>query len=76
MNSDKLKKSLARFGNPLVVKEGIVFTIFITGNGLSKWETVKELQKIALYYSEDKYPNIEAMVNDDNFFLLILKPNS
>ena len=74
MKLDTLKLRLCKFGIPQVVKEGLVFTVLITGKGLEKSETVTAIQELVLDYAVDKYPLIEAVKNEDEFFLIILKP--
>lgn len=74
MTLEDLKMKLCEFGNPQIVKEGIVFSVLITGKGLSKSITVIKLQDLILSYAKQKFPFIEAMRNDEDFFCLILKP--
>lgn len=64
---------LVKYGTIQLIKEGVVFTLLITGTGLSNWATVNEIMKLVTDYTKDKYPNIEAMRNDDSFYCLILK---
>jgi hypothetical protein len=71
---NKLKKTLCVYGDITVLKEGVVFTVFITGKDLYNWEKVNKIQKAVLEYAGDKYPKIEVLKNDDTYFLLILKP--
>lgn len=70
-----LKTKLCKYGALKIVKQGVVFTVMLTGQNLSKWETVHKLQELILEYAGEQYPLIEAMVNDETFFCLILKPN-
>lgn len=74
MTLNRLKQKLTKYGNIQIVKEGFVFSLLITGAGLSKSTVVAEIQNLVLSYAGDKYPMIEAMRNDDTFFCLILKP--
>jgi hypothetical protein len=71
---EKLKLKLLKFGNPRVLKEGLVFTVLITGDKLSNWKNVEEIQRLIIEHTADKYPHIEVLVNDDNFFCMVLKP--
>lgn len=73
MTIEGLKLKLCKFGTPQIVKEGVVFSVLITGSGLSNWTTVSKIQDLILEYAKDKFPFIEAMKNDDGFFCLILK---
>jgi predicted YcjX-like family ATPase len=70
---EELKVKLSEFGNIEVIKEGIVFTLLLTGNGLSKSGVVTKIQTLVLEAVADRFPIIEAMKNTNNFFLLILK---
>lgn len=74
MTLEDLKMKLCDFGNPQIVKEGVVFSVLLTGKGLSKSRTVMKLQDLILDYAKEKFPLLEAMRNDDEFFCLILKP--
>jgi len=74
MKLDDLQKKLFDFGNVETLKEGIVFTLLITGENLSHWNTISKIHDLVLDYVGDKYPNIEVAKNDKTFFLLILKP--
>lgn len=76
MTLNRLKQKLTKYGNIQIVKEGFVFSLLITGAGLSKSTVVAEIQNLVLSYAGDKYPMIEAMRNDDTFFCLILKPKT
>lgn len=74
MTLENLKMKLCKYGTPQIVKEGIVFSVLLTGTGLSKSTTVMKLQQLILEYVKEKYPIIEAFRNDDTFFCMILKP--
>lgn len=74
MTIDGLKQKLCAFGFPLIVKEGVVFTVLIKGKNLSQYKNVEAIQNLILGYAGEKYPLIEAMVNEDEFFCLVLKP--
>ena len=73
MTIEKLKISLSKFGYIQIIKEGIVFSLLITGEGLAKSSTVNNIQMQVMEYAVEKYPFIEAMRNDDYFFCMILK---
>jgi len=70
MTLDALKLKLCKFGNPQVVKRGLVFTVFLTGENLTKWETVDKISRLSLECAGEKYPTIEVIKNEENFFLL------
>ena len=72
---DELILKLSKYGFP-TVKEGIVFTVFIRGKELSKFNNVNDIQSIVLEYTKDKFPFLELYINDNNFLLMILKPNN
>lgn len=74
MTLDGLKRKLSRYGDIQIIKEGVVFSLLITGTGLSKSNIMKEIPDLVLGYAGDKYPFIEAMRNEETFFCLILKP--
>jgi len=74
MTIEKLKEKLCKYGHPFIVKEGVVFTVLIKGSNLSKWENVNAIQKMVLDYAGEKFPTIEAMVNDNEVFCLVLGP--
>lgn len=76
MTLDELKKVLSAFAHIQIIKEGYVFTVLMTGKGLSNSQRVMSIQKHIMNYTADKYPLIEAIRNDDTFFCLILKPKS
>jgi hypothetical protein len=70
---EDLKMKLYDFGTPQIVREGEVFSVLITGTGLSKWGKVSKIQDLILQYAGGKYPLIEAMKNGNDFFCLILR---
>lgn len=74
MNQSQFIRKVSKYGKVEAIKEGIVFTLLLTGSGLMKSSTVSEIGKLAIEYMGDKYPNIEVMSNDENYFLIILKP--
>lgn len=67
-----LKQKLSKYGTPQIVKEGVVFTVLITGKDLSNFEKWSNIQKLVIDYAGKKYPKIEAFVNEETFFCLIL----
>jgi hypothetical protein len=73
MTIKQLKIKLSKKGTIQLCKEGVVFTLLLTGTGLSNWNTVNEIMGDVIATVGTKYPNIEAMRNDDNFYCLILK---
>lgn len=72
---DKIKFELSRMKveDWQICKCGVVFTLLLTGTGLSHWNTVNEIMQDVLAVVGEKYTNIETMRNDDNFYCLILK---
>ena len=59
---------------PEIVKEGYVFTVLITGANLSNMDNWLNIQKDITEYAGEKYPIIEAVKNNNNFFCVVLKP--
>lgn len=76
MNITQLKTKLCRYGKPEIVKEGDVFTVLITGANLSNFDNMNAIQKAIIDYAGERYPIIECMKNDKDFFCLILKPRN
>jgi len=74
MTLENLKMKLCKYGTPQIIKEGVVFSVLMTGTGLSQSITVMKLQELILECAKEKFPIIEAFRNDDNFFCMILKP--
>lgn len=73
MTVEDLKKELCKYGTIAVLKEGVVFTAFLIGNNLNKWDNMDKIQKAILTYTDKKYPHIEVLNNDSGYFLIILK---
>lgn len=71
-----MAEQLSQIATIAVIKQGYVFTLLLVGSGLSNWTTVNKIQSIVLDEVGNKYSIIEAMRNDENYFLLILKPES
>ena len=71
---EKLKESLSNIKGVKIelIKAGNVFTLLLKGEGLSNWETVNYINNLCLESFGDKYQMIEAMKNDNDFFLLVL----
>ena len=74
MTIDQLKMNLSQKWTVQLCKEGVVFTLLITGKGLSNFNTFNEILGIVTEATKIKYPNVEAIKNDDTFFCIILKP--
>lgn len=73
MEFEKLKELLSKHGQIEVIKDGYVFTLLMTGKQLSKWTTVSEIQENVLKYLGGKFPNIEVMRNEKEYFCLVLR---
>lgn len=71
---ENLKIELSKFGELQICKEGFVFTVLITGEKLSNWVTAMGIQKLITDYAGDKYPIVECLRDDENFFCIVLKP--
>lgn len=76
MSLHKLKQELVKYGHLQICKEGVVFSVLITGKDLCNSNNVMEIQSAILGYAGNNFPVIEAMRNDDTFFCIILKPKS
>ena len=73
MEFEKLKELLSKHGQIEVIKDGYVFTLLMTGKELSKWTTFSEIQENVLKYLGGKFPNIEVMRNEKEYFCLVLR---
>ena len=73
MDIEQLKKQLSKFGTIEVIKAGVVFTLLMKGKDLANSNTVSKINMDVIEAVGDKYPKIEAMKNDDDFFLIVLK---
>lgn len=69
-----LRDKLYKYGIPVVVKKGYVLTVFISGTGLSNYNTVLNIQEAIIKRAGKQFPVVEVMQNDENYFLMILKP--
>lgn len=74
MTFNELKEKLSTYGHIEIISEKTVFTLLLTGNGLTKMQTVSDIQKTIIEYVGDKYPVVEAMKNNQTFFCIVLKP--
>jgi hypothetical protein len=68
-------KALTKFGDIQVFNENLVFTVLITGTDLTNMLRQLDIQDILVRYAADRYPIIEVMKNEDNYFLAVLKPD-
>lgn len=75
MDITDLKTKLANIANVEICKEGYVFTVLLTGEGLQKSGTVIGIQNLILEYAGGKYPTIETMRNNETYFCIVLRPN-
>lgn len=76
MTQGQLIRSLSKYGDVQMVKAGYVFTLLLTGTGLSKMETWLKIQQLCTDFCGDKYPVIEVLKTEDTFFLAVLKPKT
>jgi hypothetical protein len=74
---EDLKKQISKIkdANIEVIKAESVFTLLLTGKGLSKWDTVNRINMDVAEFVGDEYPILEVMKNDDGFFLMVLRRN-
>ena len=68
-----LAKKLCKYGTIEILKCGEVFTLLLTGSGLTEGAIVNDIQLKVLSVVGDDYPYIEVAKNSDLFFCLILK---
>lgn len=73
MTISKLKLILSQFAKIEMIKEGSVFTVFLTGSKLSNFNNYNRMMGAITDYTKANYPTIECMKTQDDFFLLILK---
>ncbi len=73
---DSLKTKLSKIGTVQICKDGYVFALLMTGQNLDNSKVVNKIQMEVLGYFGDKYPLIECMRNDKDYFCLILSPKS
>lgn len=74
-NIENLMSALSEFGQVEICKAGYVFTLLMTGKGLTKSTTMNSIQMMVLEFTGDDYPTIECMRNDENYVCIVLKPN-
>lgn len=73
---EKLIKALSKYGNIELVSVQSVLTILITGSGLTLAKNFIGIQTAISAIADDKYPEIVALKNEDNYFLIVLKPTT
>lgn len=73
MTISKLKLILSQFAKIEMIKEGSVFTVFLTGKKLSNVNTYNKILGAIVDYTKINFPTIECMKTQDDFFLLVLK---
>ncbi len=71
-----LLSNLSRYGLVQICKADYVFTLLITGENLSRGSVYSEITTAVLNFVGDRYPIVETVRNDENFFCLVLKPRS
>jgi len=72
-NIGDLFSDVSKYGNVELMKNGIrAFVLLMTGENLSNARTLMNIGKLCSEAVGEYYPNIEAMKNDDGYFLLIL----
>jgi len=68
-----LINKLSKYGKVEVCKVGVVFTVLITGENLTKMDNYINIQKLVLDFGKDIYPIVEVLKNEHNFYLSILR---
>lgn len=74
MTIHQLRTKLSKYGTIQMIKEGYVFTLLLTGADLSNMKRWLEIQNLCLDYLAGRFPVVECMKNEDDFFLIVLKP--
>lgn len=74
MDLNPIIKRVTKHGDIEVIKAGAVFTLLMTGKGLSKLQTVIDIQRAVTEATREQYPILEAMKNSETFLLMVLKP--
>lgn len=72
---ENLEKELVKYGDILVLKNSDVFTLLLktAGRSLANADTTFKILGAVREYLENSKTKIEAMRNDDDYLLLILK---
>jgi hypothetical protein len=73
-NTGKLIVALSEFGTVQLCKAGLVFTLLMTGEGLTNFTTAGKIQMLVSAFTGDDYPTVEAMRNGETYYCMILKP--
>jgi nucleoid-associated protein YejK len=71
---EELKETLSKHGKVEICKADYVFTLLITGEGLSKSSVHQEIMKAVSDYCRHNYPYVEIMSNSDCYWCIVLKP--
>ncbi|WP_093024691.1 hypothetical protein [Pustulibacterium marinum] len=70
---EEIKKELSKYGKVEICKSsGFVFSLLITGKGLTKASTYDAIVTI-LKKELDKHPIIECIKNEDHFLCMVLR---
>lgn len=74
MDLEQLKTTLSNISGIQieVLKARKVFTMFLSGTGLSNSNTVNQITDEVLKSVGEQYPFVEVMKNKNNFLLLVL----
>jgi hypothetical protein len=73
---DSLTEKLSEYGTVEAIKEGVVFSLLLTGQEMSKMIKFQSIQKLVLDYTQEKYPYVEILQNSDTYVYMILKSKS
>jgi len=69
---EKLEQAICDKGVIHVLKAGKVFTLYMTGKGLSSAHVLGHINLEVLANAAPYYPNVEVMKNEDNYILMVL----
>lgn len=73
LDRSKIINALMAFGEVKALSIGSHFAVLITGNGLDRLKTYNEIQeRLKNEGIIEQYPNIQACINESDFFLLTL----
>jgi hypothetical protein len=79
-NIEHLKVFLGRRCNIQILKEGFVFTAFLTkspkGKSLAAMDNWMEIFGAVAHYTSEKYPIVECMHNEQDYAVIVLKPKT
>lgn len=76
MTIDKLREILFQFGNIEVLKEGVEFTLLLSGKELTNSKNYSAIMDAVLDYTRNEYPWIECIKHLKDYLLIVLKKSN